>query len=205
MRSSASSARWSRRSNRGNSLPSAASRSDYGDCDWTLDRGFARRWQSRSVYWQSAFKLTAQPGGTPLGQPYLVALAESVAGATAGARSVELIEQLIAIFDKSARENGIDLTNAAILAADAQTDLARRNNAPALAWHWARQSLILARVAAGGPIDDAAAKALSAGLGRCPSWRSIRAPRWRGDWPGWPGPIGRPWTASIPNCGRSSS
>lgn len=133
---------------------------DYGDCDWTLDRGFARRWQARSVYWQSAFKLTAQPGGTPLGQPYLVALADSVAGATAGPASVELIEQLIAIFDKSARDNGVDLTNAAILAADAQTDLARRNNAPALAWHGARQSLILARVAAGAPIDDAAAKAL---------------------------------------------
>ena len=135
---------------------------DYGDCDcdWTLDRGFARRWQARSVYWQSAFKLTAQPGGTPLGQPYLVALAEAVAGASAGPASVELIEQLIAVFDKSARENGIDLTNAAILAADAQTDLARRNNAPALAWHGARQSLILARVAAGAPIDDAAAKAL---------------------------------------------
>ncbi len=133
---------------------------DYGDCDWTLDRGFARRWQARSIYWQSAFKLTAQPGGTPLGQPYLVALADSVAGATAGPASVGLIEQLIAVFDRSARENGIDLTNAAILAADAQTDLARRNNAPALAWYGARQSLILARVAAGAPIDDAAAKAL---------------------------------------------
>jgi hypothetical protein len=133
---------------------------DYGDCDWTLDRGFARRWQARSVYWQSAFKLTAQPAGVPLGQPYLVALAEAVAGATAGPASVELIEQLIAIFDKSARENGIDLINAAILAADAQTDLARRNNAPALAWYGARQSLLLARVAAGAPIDDAAAKAL---------------------------------------------
>jgi hypothetical protein len=135
---------------------------DYGDCDWTLDRGFARRWQARSVYWQSAFKLTAQPGGTPLGQPYLVALADAVAGATVGPASIELIDQLIAIFDKSARENGIDLTNAAILAADAQTDLARRNNAPALAWHRARQSLILARVAAGAPFDEAAAKALSA-------------------------------------------
>jgi hypothetical protein len=133
---------------------------DYGDCDWTLDRGFARRWQARSVYWQSAFKLSAPPGGTPLGQPYLVALADSVAGATVGPASVELIDQLIAIFDKSARDNGIDLTNAAILAADAQTDLARRNNAPALAWYGARQSLILARVAAGAPIDDAAAKAL---------------------------------------------
>lgn len=133
---------------------------DYGDCDWTLDRGFARRWQARSVYWQSAFKLTAQPAGTPLGQPYLVALAEAVAGATAGPASVELIEQLIAIFDKSARENGIDLINAAILAADAQTDLARRNNAPALAWYGARQSLLLARVAAGAPIDDVATKAL---------------------------------------------
>ena len=133
---------------------------DYGDCDWTLDRGFARRWQARSVYWQSAFKLSAPPGGTPLGQPYLVALADSVAGATVGPASVELIDQLIAIFDKSARDNGIDLTNAAILAADAQTDLARRNNAPALAWYGARQALILARVAAGAPIDDAAAKAL---------------------------------------------
>jgi hypothetical protein len=133
---------------------------DYGDCDWTLDRGFARRWQARSVYWQSAFKLSAQPGGTPPGQPQLVALADSVAGATVGPASVELIEQLIAIFDKSARDNGIDLTNAAILAADAQTDLARRNNAPALAWHGARQSLILARMAAGAPIDEAAAKAL---------------------------------------------
>lgn len=133
---------------------------DYGDCDWTLDRGFARRWQARSVYWQSAFKLSAPPGGTPLGQPYLVALADSVAGAAVGPASVELIDQLIAIFDKSARDNGIDLTNAAILAADAQTDLARRNNAPALAWYGARQSLILARVAAGAPIDDAAAKAL---------------------------------------------
>lgn len=133
---------------------------DYGDCDWTLDRGFARRWQARSVYWQSAFKLSAPPGGTPLGQPYLVALADSVAGATVGPASVELIDQLIAIFDKSARDNGIDLTNAAILAADAQTDLARRNNAPALGWYGARQSLILARVAAGAPIDDAAAKAL---------------------------------------------
>jgi len=134
---------------------------DYGTCDWTLERGFARRWQARSVYWQSAFKLTAQPGGTTVGQPYLVALAEAVAGATAGPPSIELIEQLIAIFDKSARENGIDLTNAAILAADVQTDLARRNNAPALAWYGARQSLILARVAAGGTIDDAAANALS--------------------------------------------
>lgn len=133
---------------------------DYGDCDWTLDRGFARRWQARSVYWQSAFKLSAPPAGMPPGRPYLVALADSVAGATAGPASVELIEQLIAIFDKSARENGIDLTNAAILAADAQTDLARRNSAPALAWHGARQSLILARMAAGAPIDDAAAKAL---------------------------------------------
>jgi len=28
---------------------------DYGTCDWTLERGFARRWQARSVYWQSAF------------------------------------------------------------------------------------------------------------------------------------------------------
>lgn len=135
---------------------------DYGGCDWTLDRGFARRWQARSVYWQSAFKLTAQPGGTPLGQPYLVALADAVAGASVGPASVELIDQLIAIFDKSARDNGIDLTNAAILAAHAQTDLARRNNAPALAWHGARQSLILARVAAGAPFDEAAAKALSA-------------------------------------------
>ena len=133
----------------------------YGDCDWTLDRGFARRWQARSVYWQSAFKLTAQPAGMAPGQPYLVALAEAVAGATAGSRSVELIEQLIAIFDQSARENGIDLTNAAILAAEAQTDVARRNNAPALAWYGARQSLILARVAAGGTIDDTAASALS--------------------------------------------
>lgn len=133
---------------------------DYGDCDWTLDRGFARRWQARSVYWQSAFKLSAPPAGTPPGRPHLVALADSVAGATAGPASVELIEQLIAIFDKSARENGVDLTNAAILAADAQTDLARRNNAPALAWHGARQSLILARMAAGAPIDDTAAKAL---------------------------------------------
>lgn len=133
---------------------------DYGDCDWTLDRAFARRWQARSVYWQSAFKLTAQPGGTPLGQPYLVALANAVAGASAGTDSVELIEQLIAVFDKSARDNGIDLTNAAILAADAQTDVARRNNAPALAWHGARQSLILARMAAGAALDDTAAKAL---------------------------------------------
>ena len=133
---------------------------DYGDCDLTLDRGFARRWQARSVYWQSAFKLTSQPAAAAAGQPYLVALAEAVAGASAGPRSVELIEQLIAIFDKSARENGVDLTNAAILAADAQTDVARRNNAPTLAWYGARQSLILARMAAGGPIDDAAANAL---------------------------------------------
>ena len=133
---------------------------DYGDCDWTLDRGFARRWQARSVYWQSAFKLTAQPAAAAPGQPYLVALAEAVAGASAGPRSVELIEQLIVIFDKSARENGVDLTNAAILAADAQTDVARRNNAPTLAWYGARQSLILARMAADGPIDDAAANAL---------------------------------------------
>ena len=134
---------------------------DYGDCDWTLDRGFARRWQARSVYWQSAFKLTAEPAGSTPGQPYLVALAGAVAGASAGASSVELIDQLIAIFEKSARDNGIDLTNAAILAADSQTDLARRNNGPTLAWHWMRQSLILARVAAGGSIDDTAAKALS--------------------------------------------
>ncbi len=134
---------------------------DYGDCDWTLDRGFARRWQARSVYWQSAFKLTAEPAGTTLGRPYLVALAEAVAGASTGARSVELIDQLIAVFEKSVRENGIDLTNAAILAAETQTDLARRNNGPALAWYWARQSLILARVAAGGEIDETAAKALS--------------------------------------------
>lgn len=133
---------------------------DYGDCDWALDRGFARRWQARSVYWQSAFKLTSQPAAAAAGQPYLVALAEAVAGASAGPRSVELIEQLIAIFDKSARENGVDLTNAAILAADAQTDVARRNNAPTLAWYGARQSLVLARMAAGGPIDDAAATAL---------------------------------------------
>ena len=133
---------------------------DYGDCDWTLNRDYARRWQSRSVYWQSAFKLTAESSGTTPGQPYLVALAESVGGASAGARSVELIDQLIAIFDKSARENGIDLTNAAILATDTQTD-STRNNGATLAWYWARQSLILARVAAGGTIDDTAAKALS--------------------------------------------
>ena len=44
----------------------------------------------------------------------------------------------------------------AVVAADAQTDLARRNNAPALAWYGARKALILARVAAGAPIDDAA-------------------------------------------------
>ncbi len=58
------------------------------------------------------------------------------------------------------RENGIDLTNAAILATDTQTDL-RRNNGAALAWYWARQSLILRAWRAGGTIDDTAAKALS--------------------------------------------
>lgn len=133
---------------------------DYGDCDWTLGRDFARRWQERSVYWQSAFKLTADPSGTTPGRPYLVALAEAVAGAGGGEGSVELIDQLIAIFDKSARENGIDLTNAAILAAGAEGDAARREIGPVLAWHWTRQSLILARVAAGGAIDEVAAKAL---------------------------------------------
>eukprot|EP01036_Dinobryon_divergens_P008993 gene8993-12038_t len=68
---------------------------DYGDCDWTVGRDFARRWQERSIYWQSAFKLTAEPSGTTPGRPYLVALAESVAGAGGGDRSVELIDQLI--------------------------------------------------------------------------------------------------------------
>jgi hypothetical protein len=134
---------------------------DYGDCDWTLGRDFARRWQERSVYWQSAFKLTADPSGATPGRPYLVALAETVAGAGGGEGSVELIDQLIAIFEKSARENGIDLTNAAILAAGAEGDIARREIGPVLAWHWTRQSLILARAAAGGTIDEVAAKALS--------------------------------------------
>ncbi len=134
---------------------------DYGDCDWTLARDYARRWQARSVYWQSAFKLTAEASGATPGQPYLVALAEAVAGASGGDRSIELIDQLIAIFDKSARENGVDLTNAAILAADTEVEAARRSNGPVLAWYWAKQSLILARVAAGATIDDPAAKALS--------------------------------------------
>jgi hypothetical protein len=90
-----------------------------------------------------------------------VALAEAVAGAGGGEGSVELIDQLIAIFDKSGRENGIDLTNAAILAAGAEGDAARREIGPVLAWHWTRQSLILARLAAGGAIDEVTAKALS--------------------------------------------
>lgn len=145
----------------GQILPDRRVSTDYGDCAWTLDRGYWLRWGARSIYWSTAFKVNDE--SRPYSSPWpsqLVALAQSIAGTSTGARSIDLIDQLIAVFDKSARENGIDMMNAAILAAAPQTELAMLNG-PMISWHVARQSLILARVMAGGAIDDQAARLLS--------------------------------------------
>jgi len=145
----------------GQILPDRRVSTDYGDCDWTLDRGYWFRWGARSIYWSTAFKVHGE--SRPYSSPWpsqLVALAESIAGTSTGARSIDLIDQLIVVFDKSARENGIDMINAAILAAAPQTELAMLNG-PMISWYVARQSLVLARVMAGGAIDDQAARLLS--------------------------------------------
>lgn len=145
----------------GQILPDRRVSTDYGDCDWTLDRGYWFRWGARSIYWSTAFKVHGE--SRPYSSPWpsqLVALAESIAGTSTGARSIDLIDQLIVVFDKSARENGIDMINAAILAAAPQTELAMLNG-PMISWYVARQSLVLARVMAVGAIDDQAARLLS--------------------------------------------
>lgn len=145
----------------GQILPDHRVSTDYGDCGWTLDRGYRFRWRARSIYWSTAFKVNDE--SRPYSSPWpsqLVGLAQSIAGTSTGARSIDLIDQLIAVFDKSARENGIDMMNAAILAAAPQTELAMLNG-PMISWYLARQSLVLARVMAGAAIDDQAARLLS--------------------------------------------
>lgn len=144
----------------GQILPDRRVSTDYGDCGWTLDRGYWSR-GARSIYWSTAFKVHGE--SRPYSSPWpsqLVALAESIAGTSTGARSIDLIDQLIVVLDKSARENGIDMMNAAILAAAPQSELAMLNG-PMISWYLARQSLVLARVMAGGAIDDQAARLLS--------------------------------------------
>lgn len=142
-------------------LPDRRVSTDYGDCGWTLDRGYWFRWGARSIYWSTASKVNDE--SRPYSPPWpsqLVGLAQSIAGTSTGARSIDLIDRLIAVFDESARENGIDMMNAAILAAAPQTELAMLNG-PMISWYVARQSLVLARVMAGGAIDDQAARLLS--------------------------------------------
>ena len=144
----------------GQILPDRRVSTDYGDCGWTLDRGYWSR-GARSIYWSTAFKVNDE--SRPYSSPWpsqLVALAQSIAGTSTGARSIDLIDQLIVVLDKSARENGIDMMNAAILAAAPQSELAMLNG-PMISWYLARQSLVLARVMAGGAIDDQAARLLS--------------------------------------------
>ncbi|WP_422034821.1 hypothetical protein [Reyranella sp.] len=141
-------------------LPGPLVSKEYGDCDWNLARNFAYRWQERSVNWLTAYRPPDEHRDVSWSASQLVVLAESVAGASAGPRSVELIDRLIAIFDESARENGIDMMNAAILAGDPRSVLASLNWG-AVSWYGSRQSLMLARAVAGGAIDDMVARALS--------------------------------------------
>lgn len=141
-------------------LPVPLVSKEYGDCDWNLERNFAHRWQERSVNWLTAYRPPYEHRDVSWSASQLVVLAESVAGASAGPRSVELIDRLIALFDESARENGVDMMNAAILAGDPRSVLTGLNWSAA-SWYGSRQSMMLARAVAGGAIDDVVARALS--------------------------------------------
>lgn len=141
-------------------LPVPLVSKEYGDCDWNLERNFAHRWQERSVNWLTAYRPPYEHRDVSWSASRLVVLAESVAGASAGPRSVELIDRLIALFDESARENGVDMMNAAILAGDPRSVLTGLNWSAA-SWYGSRQSMMLARAVAGGAIDDVVARALS--------------------------------------------
>lgn len=141
-------------------LPVPLVSKEYGDCDWNLERNFAHRWQERSVNWLTAYRPPYEHRHVSWSASQLVVLAESVAGASAGPRSVELIDRLIALFDESARENGVDMMNAAILAGDPRSVLTGLNWSAA-SWYGSRQSMMLARAVAGGAIDDVVARALS--------------------------------------------
>jgi hypothetical protein len=134
----------------------------YGACDWSLPSGYQTHWMERSVYWQSAAKMTAEPSRPSFDEwPIILGLAGAIAGAEASPRSVELIDQLLVIFKKTMTEAGVDPVNMAILSNgpwEFDTGSAR---AAARYWLASKQSLLLARVAAGGEIDDEAAEAFS--------------------------------------------
>lgn len=134
---------------------------DYGDCSWSLAFNYARQWWARSVDWQSAYKLTREPSGAPDERPVILGLAGAVAGAGSDAGSVELIDRLIDVYEKDRQDAGLDLASMMVLANEPADPATAQSRAVAVYWLATKQSLLLARFAAGGEIDEAAAQAIS--------------------------------------------
>lgn len=133
-----------------------------GECSArVLEPGFAKRWLERSIQYSATEPI--HPHSYPRRDewPVYLGLAGAVAAAEASPRAVALIDELHRVFDKDMRDAGGDLASMAILAnkpMEFDTSSARY---VALYWLATRQGLRLARVAAGGEIDDTAARDLS--------------------------------------------
>lgn len=135
---------------------------DRSECAPTvLEPGFTNRWLERSIEWSAMEPLHGHSYPKTDEWPVLLGLAGAVAAAEASPRSVALIDELLRVFEKNLRDSGVDLANMMILAhrpIDYDTSSARF---VAVSWLATWQGLRLARVAAGGEIDDAAARDLS--------------------------------------------
>jgi hypothetical protein len=126
-----------------------------------LEPGFTTRWLERSIQWSAMEPLHGHSYPKRDEWPIVLGLAGAVAAAEASPRAVALIDELQRVFEKNLRDSGADLANMTILAnrpVEHDTSSARF---VAVSWLATRQGLRLARVAAGGEIDDAAARDLS--------------------------------------------
>jgi hypothetical protein len=133
-----------------------------GECAATvIEPGSTNRWLERSIQWSAMEPLHPHSYSRRDEWPVLLGLAGAIAGAEASPRAVALIDELQRVFDRNMREAGGDLANMVILAnrpMEFETSSAR---SVAVYWLATQQGLRLARIAAGGEIDDAAARDLS--------------------------------------------
>lgn len=130
-----------------------------GRCEWK-PRNDDWNWHSRSIGWHAASWPTFDRWSQGKNKILAVNLGDALAGVGANARSVDLIDQLIALVDREIARKGFDPLNMTLLSNSISDQKAFEYREAGSALDAAKQSLRLARVAAGGDIDDLTAKSL---------------------------------------------